>query len=127
VANSVFQSPPGRLERIPASRSEQARPMPVRTGARRLIAMSQLEEAVARLTQARSKLAPIADRILDIETMLAVTAAVDTERPSAKKISLREFTSNFLNQNQPRSPSTVVIEKYGMASTLPTSPRLTAL
>ena len=60
--------------------------------------MSQLEEAVARLTQARSKLAPIADRISDIETMLAVAAAVDTERPSAKKISLREFTSNFLNQ-----------------------------
>ena len=77
--------------------------------------MSQLEEAVARLTQARSKLAPIADRISDIETMLAVAAAVDTERPSAKKISLREFTLNFLNQNQPRSPSTVVIEKYGMA------------
>ena len=75
--------------------------------------MSPPEEAVARLTQARGKLAPITDRILDIETRLAVAAAADIERPA--KVSLREFTSNFLNQNQPRSPSTVVIEKYGMA------------
>ena len=76
--------------------------------------MSQLEEAVARLTQARSKLAPIIDRILDIEARLTAAAAADTERPLAK-ISLREFTSNFLKQNQPRSPWTVMIEKYGMA------------
>jgi hypothetical protein len=58
--------------------------------------MSQLEEAVARLTQARSKLAPIADRISDIETMLAVAAAVDTERPSAKKFSLLKSESTTL-------------------------------
>jgi hypothetical protein len=49
--------------------------------------MSQLEEAVARLTQARSKLAPITDRILDIETRLTVAAAADMERPA--KVSLR--------------------------------------
>jgi hypothetical protein len=36
--------------------------------------MSQLEEAVARPTQARIKLAPITERILDIETRLAVAA-----------------------------------------------------
>jgi hypothetical protein len=53
--------------------------------------MSQREEAVARLTQARNKLAPITDRLLDIESRLAVAAASDIERPAAK-ISLREFT-----------------------------------
>jgi hypothetical protein len=66
--------------------------MPVKTAAKRLIAMSQIEEAVARLTQARGKLAPIIDRILDIETRLAVAAVADIERPAAK-VSLREFTS----------------------------------
>jgi hypothetical protein len=54
--------------------------------------MSQLEEAVARLTQARSKLAPITKRIFDIETRLAVLKTA--ERPA--KVSLREFTSNFV-------------------------------
>ena len=73
--------------------------------------MSQLEEAVARLTQARSKLAPITKRILDIETRLAVLKTA--ERPA--KVSLREFTSNLLDQKQPRSPWTMMIEKYGMA------------
>ena len=56
--------------------------MPVRT--RALITMSQPEEAVARLTQARGKLAPIIDRILDIETRLAVAAAADIGRPAPK-------------------------------------------
>jgi hypothetical protein len=88
--------------------------MPVKTGAKRLIAMSQIEEAVARLNQARGKLAPIIDRILDIETRLAVAAVADIERPAAK-VSLREFTSNFLDQKQPRSPWTMMIEKYGTA------------
>jgi hypothetical protein len=74
--------------------------------------MSQLEEVVARLTQARGRLAPIIDRILDIETRLA--AAADIERPAAK-VSLREFTSDFLDQKQPRSPWSMMIEKYGMA------------
>ena len=37
--------------------------------------MSQLEEAVACLAQARSKLAPITERLLDIETRLAVVGA----------------------------------------------------
>ena len=57
--------------------------------------MSQLEEEVARLTQARSKLAPITERLLDIETRLAVAKAADAERPA--KVSLREFTSNLLD------------------------------
>jgi hypothetical protein len=87
--------------------------MPVRTGVMRLIAMSQLEETVARLTQARSKLAPITERILDIETRLAVAKAAEIEGPA--KVSLREFTSNLLDQKQPHSPWTIMIEKYGMA------------
>jgi hypothetical protein len=83
--------------------------MPVRTGAKRLIAMSQLEEAVARLTQARSKLAPITERILDIETRLAVAAAADIECPA--KVSLRELTSNLLDQKRHRTPWTIIVEK----------------
>jgi hypothetical protein len=71
--------------------------------------MSQLEEAVARLAQARSKLAPITERLLDIETRLAVVKDA-VERPA--KISLRAFTSN---QKQHYSPSTIMVEKYGMA------------
>jgi hypothetical protein len=74
--------------------------------------MSQLEEAVACLTQARSKLAPITERLLDIETRLAVVKDA-LERPA--KISLRAFTSNLFNQKQHYSPSTIMVEKYGMA------------
>jgi hypothetical protein len=70
--------------------------------------MSQLEEAVARLTQARSKLAPITERL---ETRLAVVKAA-VEPPA--KVSLREFTLNLLDQKQPLSPS-IMVEKYGMA------------
>ena len=75
--------------------------------------MSQVEEAVARLRQARNEMAPITERLLDIEVRLVAAKAAEIERPT--KISLRKFTSNLLDQNQPRSPSTVVIEKYGMA------------
>jgi hypothetical protein len=71
--------------------------------------MSQLEEAAARLTQARRKLAPVTERLLDIETRLAVVKAA-LERPA--KISLRAFTSNLLNQEKHYSHSTVM---YGMA------------
>jgi hypothetical protein len=75
--------------------------------------MSQLEEAVARLTQARSKLALITERLLDIETRLAVVKAADVERPA--KVSLRAFTSNMLDQKQHHWPRTITVEKYGMA------------
>jgi hypothetical protein len=75
--------------------------------------LSQLEEAVARLTQARSKLAPITERLLDIETRLAVVKAADVERPA--KVSLRAFTSNLLDQKQHHSPWTITLEKYGIA------------
>jgi hypothetical protein len=87
--------------------------MPVRTGTKRLIAMSQLEEAVARLTQARSKLAPITERLLDIETRLAVAKAADAKRSA--KVSLREFTSNLLDQKQHHSHWTIMVEEYRMA------------
>jgi hypothetical protein len=53
--------------------------------------MSQFEEAVARLTQARSKLAPIRERLLIIEARLAVAKAADIEWPA--KFSLREGLS----------------------------------
>ena len=74
--------------------------------------MFQVEEAIARMTLIRSRLAPIAERLLAVEARLAVVKAADIERPA--KISLREFTSNLLAQKQQRSPWTMV-EKYGMA------------
>ena len=51
-----------------------------------------IEEATARLTQARSKLAPVTERLLDIKTRLAVVKAA-VEPPA--KFSLREFTFNL--------------------------------
>jgi hypothetical protein len=71
--------------------------MAVRTGAKRPIAMSQVEEAAARLTQARNELAPITERLLDIEVRLVAAKAADIERPA--KVSLREFTSNLLDSD----------------------------
>jgi hypothetical protein len=67
--------------------------------------MSQLEEAVARLTQARSKLALSTERLLDIEARLVAAKAAEIERATierATKISLREFTSNLLDQTHAR-------------------------
>jgi hypothetical protein len=55
--------------------------------------MSQVEEAIARLTQACDELAPITERLLDIEVRLV--AAKAAERPA--KVSLREFTWNLLD------------------------------
>jgi hypothetical protein len=60
----------------------------------RLMAMSRVEEANARLTQVRNLLAPITERPSDIETRLAATRVTDFERPT--RFSLREFTSNLL-------------------------------
>jgi hypothetical protein len=88
---------------------EQARPMPVRTEAKRLIAMSQVEEAIARLTHAHSRLAPITERLLDIEARLAVAKATNIERPA--RTSLREFTSKLVGEPHCRSP----IERYETA------------
>ena len=75
--------------------------------------MSQVEEAIARITQIRSQLAPITERLSAIEARLAAAKAADIERPA--KISLREFTSNLLAQKQQYSPWTIMVEKYGMA------------
>jgi hypothetical protein len=125
VANGVFQKRrvpkskerisgnPGAWSALPLFDWNGRAQCPLETGAKRLIAMTQLEEAVARLTLARSMLAPITERILDIETRLAVAKAADIERLA--KVLLREFTSNLLDQKQPRSPWTMMIEKYGMA------------
>jgi hypothetical protein len=71
--------------------------MAVRTGAKRRIAMSQVEEMAARLTQARNELAPITERLLDIEVRLVAAKAADIER--AAKVSLREFTWNLLDSH----------------------------
>jgi len=75
--------------------------------------MSPVEEAIASLTQIRSRLAPITELLLDIEARLAAAKAADIERPA--KVSLREFTSNLLNQNQHHWAWTITVEKYGMA------------
>jgi hypothetical protein len=75
--------------------------------------MTQVEEAIARITQIRSQLAPITGRLTAIEARLAAAKAADIERPA--KISLREFTSNLLAQKQQHSPWTIMVEKYGMA------------
>jgi hypothetical protein len=59
--------------------------------------MSQVEEVAARLTQARNELAPITERLLDIEVRLVAAKAADIERPA--KVLLREFTWNLLDSN----------------------------
>jgi hypothetical protein len=73
--------------------------------------MSQAEEAIARLTQVRGRLALIIERLLDIEARLAVAKVA--ERPA--KISLREFTSNLLSETRHHSPRIIKTEKYGAA------------
>jgi hypothetical protein len=75
--------------------------------------MTQAEEAITRITQIRSRLGPIRERLLVIEARLAEAKAADIERPA--RISLREFTSNLLDQKQQRSPWTIMIEKFGTA------------
>jgi hypothetical protein len=76
--------------------------------------MSQAEEVIARLTQVRSRLAPITERLLDIEARLAAAKATDIKRLA--KISLREFTSNLLDETQHHLPRIIKIEKYGTAA-----------
>jgi hypothetical protein len=76
--------------------------------------MSQVQETIARLTQIRSRLAPVTERLLDIEARLGAAKAADMERPA--KVSPREFTSNLLDQKQHHSPKTIKIERYGMVA-----------
>jgi hypothetical protein len=59
--------------------------------------MSQVEEAAARLTQARNELARITERLLDIEVRFVAAKIADVDRPA--KVSLREFTSNLLDSD----------------------------
>jgi hypothetical protein len=117
AANDAFQSGEGVVGHSGFHRCsplERARLMPIRTGAKRLIAMTQAKEAIARITQIRSRLAPISERLLVIEAGLAVAKAADNERPA--KVSLREFTSNLLDQTLQHSPWTDMVEKYGIAA-----------
>jgi hypothetical protein len=69
--------------------------------------MSQVEEAAARLRQARNEIALITERLLDIEVRLVAAKAAEIEQPT--KISLRKFTSNLLDQRQHKTTKT---DKY---------------
>jgi hypothetical protein len=73
--------------------------------------MSHFEDAIARLLQIRRRLAPITERLLDIETRLTAAKPADIERPV--KISLREFSSKLLGEIQHHSPRAARdIEKF---------------
>jgi hypothetical protein len=72
--------------------------------------MSHVEDAIARLLQIRGHLAPISERLLDIEARLAASKATDIARPA--KISLREFSTNLFGETQHYSPGGKDIEKY---------------
>ena len=72
--------------------------------------MSHVEEVIVRLMEVRGRLAPITERLLDIETRLTAAKPTDVERPA--KISLREFSSKLLGETQHYSPGGKDIEKY---------------
>jgi hypothetical protein len=72
--------------------------------------MSHFDDAIARLIEIRRRLAPITERLLDIET--ALTAAKPTDIERAAKISLREFSSKLLGETQHYSPGDKDIERY---------------
>jgi hypothetical protein len=76
-----------------------------------IIAMSHVDEAVARLVQVRDRLVAITERLLDIESRLIAAKAFDIERPA--KISLREFSSNLIGETRCHLPT--IIEKHGTA------------
>jgi hypothetical protein len=60
--------------------------------------MSQIEaQTIGRLKQARDQLLPLQRRLIDIEARMASAKSTDQLRP--EKISLREFTSNFLKHD----------------------------
>ena len=73
--------------------------------------MSHVEEAIARLTQVRGRLAPITQRLIDVEARLAAAKACDIEWPA--KLSLRKFSSKLLGETHCHSPRTIKIERYG--------------
>jgi hypothetical protein len=56
-------------------------------------------EAITCITQIRSRLAPIKERLLDIEARLAAAKVADIERQA--RVSLREFTSRLLDKLGP--------------------------
>jgi hypothetical protein len=72
--------------------------------------MSHVEEVIVRLMEVRGRLAPITERLLDIETRLTAAKPTDVERPA--KISLREFSSKLLGETQHYCPGGKDIEKY---------------
>jgi hypothetical protein len=72
--------------------------------------MSHFEDAIARLLQLRRRLAPITERLLDIETRLTAAKPTGIERPA--KISLREFSSKLLGEIQHHSARAKDIEKF---------------
>jgi hypothetical protein len=73
--------------------------------------MSHVEDAIARLIQVRGRLAPITERLSDIEARLAAAKTTDISRPA--KISLREFSSNLFRETQHHYPEAMDTEKYG--------------
>jgi hypothetical protein len=76
--------------------------------------MSHVEEVIVRLMEVRGRLAPITERLLDIETRLTAAKPTDIEL-DAKKISLREFSSKLLGETEHYSPGGKDIEKYRAA------------
>jgi hypothetical protein len=57
--------------------------------------MSPVEETIARLAHVCGRLAPVTERLLDIEARLAAAKVCDIEQPA--KLSLRKFSSNLLS------------------------------
>ena len=72
--------------------------------------MSQVEEAAARLTQARNEIALITERLLDIEVRLVAAKAAEIEQPT--KISLRKFTSDLIisDSTRPSRPTSTSVD-----------------
>jgi hypothetical protein len=75
--------------------------------------MSDVKEVISRLMQVHGLLAPITERLLDIEARLAAAKACDIERPA--KLSLRKYSSNLLGETHCQSSRTIKIERYGTA------------
>ena len=66
--------------------------------------MSQVDELIAHLMQIRDRLAPLSERLLDIEARMVAARVVD-QRPAS--ISLREFTAHMLGHEglRPSKPT----------------------
>jgi hypothetical protein len=70
-------------------------------------------EAITRITQIRSRLAPITERLLDIEARLAAAKVADIERPA--RVSLREFTSRLLDRPEPSTAKNGMVVRRTIA------------